>query len=155
MGENICKQSNKGLVSKITRCSFMQLNIKNTWPYQKIGKRPKQTSLQRGQTDGQQTWKMCSTCLIIRSQSVSHSESCPPGDCSCQAPLSMEFSRQEYWSSHSLLQGIFPTQDSNPGLLHCTQILYHLYPWVIRECKSKLHRGVRNYSNFILLHVAV
>ena len=50
-----------------------------------------------------------------------------------QAPLSMEFSRQEYWSSimcmekkkkntgvgcHFLLQGIFPTQGLNPGLLH-------------------------------------
>ena len=27
---------------------------------------------------------------------------------------------------HSLLQGIFPTQGSNPGLLHCRQILYYL-----------------------------
>ena len=27
---------------------------------------------------------------------------------------------------HSLLQGIFPTQGSNPGLLHCRQILNHL-----------------------------
>ena len=36
-----------------------------------------------------------------------------------QAPLSMGLSRQEYWSgSHSLLQGIFPTQGSNPCLLH-------------------------------------
>ena len=26
----------------------------------------------------------------------------------------------------SLPQGIFPTQGSNPGLLHCRQILYHL-----------------------------
>ena len=26
----------------------------------------------------------------------------------------------------SLLQGIFPTQGLNPGLLHCRQILYHL-----------------------------
>ena len=25
---------------------------------------------------------------------------------------------------HALLQGIFPTQGSNPGLLHCRQILY-------------------------------
>ena len=31
----------------------------------------------------------------------------------------MEFSRQEYWSGcHSLLQGIFLTQGSNPSLLH-------------------------------------
>ena len=28
--------------------------------------------------------------------------------------------------SHSFLQGIFPTQRSSPGLLHCRQILYHL-----------------------------
>ena len=27
---------------------------------------------------------------------------------------------------HFLLQGIFPTQESNPGLLHCRQILYQL-----------------------------
>ena len=27
---------------------------------------------------------------------------------------------------HALLQGIFTTQGSNPGLLHCRQILYHL-----------------------------
>ena len=27
---------------------------------------------------------------------------------------------------HSLLQGIFPNQGSNPGLSHCKQILYHL-----------------------------
>ena len=27
---------------------------------------------------------------------------------------------------HLLLQGIFPTQGSNPGLLHCRQTLYHL-----------------------------
>ena len=47
----------------------------------------------------------------------------------CQAPLSMGFSSQEYQSE--LLfpsQGIFPTQRSNPcllHLLHCRQILYH------------------------------
>ena len=46
----------------------------------------------------------------------------------CQAPLSMELSRQEYWSgfSHSLLQQIVPTQGSNPGLLPYRHILYHL-----------------------------
>ena len=40
---------------------------------------------------------------------------------------SMEFSRPEYGvGSLSLLQGIFPTQGSNPGLLHCRYILYQL-----------------------------
>ena len=52
-----------------------------------------------------------------------------------QAPLSMGFSRQESWSgvplpigvgSNSLLQGIFPTQGSNPSLPHCRRILYQL-----------------------------
>ena len=36
-----------------------------------------------------------------------------------QASQSMGFSRQQYWSGcHFLLQGIFPTQGSNPGLPH-------------------------------------
>ena len=44
-----------------------------------------------------------------------------------QAPLSVEFSRQEYWSGcHSLLQGIFLTQGLNPGLLLCRKMVYHL-----------------------------
>jgi len=37
----------------------------------------------------------------------------------CQAPLSMGFFRQEYWSGcHALLQGIFPTQGQILHLLH-------------------------------------
>ena len=36
-----------------------------------------------------------------------------------QTTLSTGFSRQEYWSGcHALLWGIFPTQGSNPHLLH-------------------------------------
>ena len=35
-------------------------------------------------------------------------------------------SRNTEVGSHSLFQGIFPTQGSNPGLLHCRQIVYHL-----------------------------
>ena len=36
-----------------------------------------------------------------------------------QAPLFMEFSRQEFWAGcHFLLQGIFLTQESNPCLLN-------------------------------------
>ena len=46
-----------------------------------------------------------------------------PWTAACQAPLSMEFSRQEKntgVSCHFLLQGIFLTQGSNLGLLHYT-----------------------------------
>ena len=44
-----------------------------------------------------------------------------------QAPPSMGFSRQEYYNGLSFPSpGIFPTQGSNPGLLHCRQMLYPL-----------------------------
>ena len=43
-------------------------------------------------------------------------------------------------SSHSLLQGISLTPESNLGLLHCRQILYHLS-----------HQGIKGYVNPKLL----
>ena len=49
-----------------------------------------------------------------------------------QASLSMRFSKDTGVSlytgvgCHFLFQGTFPTQGSNPGLLHCSQILYQL-----------------------------
>ena len=55
------------------------------------------------------------------------SNSLQPWTVACQAPLSVEFFRQEYWRGlPSSLQGIFLTQGSNPGLPHCRQILYQL-----------------------------
>ena len=41
-----------------------------------------------------------------------------PWTVACQAPLSMEFPRQEYWSGLLFLQGIFPAQGLNLCLLH-------------------------------------
>ena len=57
------------------------------------------------------------------------SDSVTPWTVAHQAPLSLGFSRQEYWRGlHALLQGIFPTQGSNLHLL-CLYIdreaLYH------------------------------
>ena len=91
-------------------------------------------------------------------------KSCPtlasPWTVACLVPLTMEFSRQEYWSAlplpspevkvaqscptlrphtvhgvlqarilewvaFSLLQQIFPSQESNWGLLHCKQINHY------------------------------
>ena len=44
-----------------------------------------------------------------------------------QAPPSMGFSRQEYWSGLPFPSpGNLPTQGSNPGLPHCRQTLYRL-----------------------------
>ena len=41
-----------------------------------------------------------------------------------QAPSSMGFSRQEYWSGLPFPSpGIFPTQELNPGLQHSRQML--------------------------------
>ena len=79
---------------------------------------------------------------------------CNPMDSSMlQAPLSMRFSRQEYWSGLPFPSpGIFPTEGSNPGLLHCRQILYwplHSNHWNIREYPQKpLVCDVRRGSNF-------
>ena len=52
---------------------------------------------------------------------------CNPMDCSL--PGSRPWNspgKNTVVDRHSLLQGIFPTQGSNPGLLHCRQILYYL-----------------------------
>ena len=43
---------------------------------------------------------------------------------------------------HFLLQGIFPMQESNPGLLHCRQILYQL---TMREA----HERVLNFLKYL------
>ena len=50
-----------------------------------------------------------------------------PWTVTCQAPPSMGFiGGYTGVGFHFLLQGIFPTQGSNPGLLHCRQTLYRL-----------------------------
>ena len=51
-----------------------------------------------------------------------------PRTVACQAPLSTGGSpgKSTGVDCHALLQGIFPTQGSNPGLPHCRYILYHL-----------------------------
>ena len=53
-----------------------------------------------------------------------------------QAPLSMGFSWQEYWSGLPFPSPIFPSHGSNPGLLHCGQIFYCLiHQRSITSCK--------------------
>ena len=44
----------------------------------------------------------------------------------CQAPLSMAFSRQEYWSGLPCLPpGDLPDPGFEPTGVHCKQVLYH------------------------------
>ena len=51
-----------------------------------------------------------------------------PWTVASQAPLSMGIlpGKNIGLGCHGLIQGIFPTQGSNPGLPHCRQILYRL-----------------------------
>ena len=114
------------------------------------------------------TWKTTALknfgTVRVLSPLVVSSSLWPPWTVACQAPLSMEFSRQKYWcgllfpspvdlpnpeieprspalqvdseplgkpkntgvGNLSLLRGIFPTQESNRGLLLCRRILYQL-----------------------------
>ena len=56
--------------------------------------------------------------------------------------VAIPFSRgssQPWIGSHSLLQGIFPTQGSNPGFLHYRRILYQLFI-VLGEIPRKAHQ---------------
>ena len=67
--------------------------------------------------------------LVMWAQSLNRVRpSVTPQTVAHQDPLSMEFlqARILEWVAMPSLQGIFPTQGSNPGLQHCRQILYHL-----------------------------
>ena len=67
---------------------------------------------------------MCVLCLVAQSCPTL----CYPMDCSHQAPLSKGIlqARILEWVASALLQGIFPTQGSNPGFVHCRWILYQM-----------------------------
>ena len=43
--------------------------------------------------------------------------------------------------SHVFLQGIFPTQGSNPSLPYCRWIFYHLSPWILEWISYPFSRG--------------
>ena len=93
-----------------------------------------------------------SCCFEIESCSLMSDSSWTPW-----TTQSMELSRQNTGvCSLSLLQGIFPTQGSNPGLLHCSFILYQLnhkgsiprilewvvYPFSSRSSQPRNQSGV-------------
>ena len=51
---------------------------------------------------------------------------------------------------YSLLQGIFPTRESNPGFLNCRQILYHLS---YREDPSVVEVSPMNLYDLVMLNL--
>ena len=67
---------------------------------------------------------ICAACLVAQSCLTL----CNPMDCSLPGSSVHGDSpgRTTGVGSLSLLQGIFPTQESNRGLLHCRQIPYQL-----------------------------
>ena len=65
-----------------------------------------------------------------------------------QAPPSMGFSRQEYWSGLPFPSpGIFPTQGSNLGLPHCKQTLYHLSHQGSLKCSLSVSNFLEEISS--------
>ena len=65
-----------------------------------------------------------------------------------QAPLSMGFSREEYWSGLPFPSPeVFPTQESNLGLLHCRQILHQQS----YKGSPKLRRSLRRLGEAITI----
>ena len=87
-------------------------------------------------------------CVYVFSHSVIVSaDSLGPVDCSPPGSSvhGILQARILEWGFHSLLQGIFLTQGSNPSLLHlhCKQILYHWaigVPWSAYSLSSNLNR---------------
>ena len=63
-----------------------------------------------------QMYCCCYCCLVT--ESVVSDSFATPWTIACQVPLSMGFPRQEFWSGLPFYLGIFPTQGSNPHLLH-------------------------------------
>ena len=61
---------------------------------------------------------------------------CNPMDCSLPGSLVHGILQSTRVGCYFLLQGIFPTQGSNPGLLHCRQMHYHL-SHSIKNTKNK------------------
>ena len=90
-------------------------------------------------------------CLVAQScPTVGSPMDCSLSDSSVHGDSPGKNTRVGY---HALLQGIFPTQGSNPGLMHCRWILYHLshqgskrtLEWVAYPC-SRGSSWPRNWT---------
>ena len=77
---------------------------------------------------------------LLKCQLLTRPTLCNPWTVARQASLSMEFpGKNTGVGCHFLLQGVFPTQGLNLGLLHCRQTLHHLShlnmgTWNVNRC---------------------
>ena len=101
------------------------------------GMGPRSPALQVDSLSAKTPWKP-------KMQSLSHVQLfATPWAIALQAPLSMEFSRQEYWSGLPFPSpGDLSTQGSNLGLAHCRQILYNLS-----------HRGIFDMYSILIWQI--
>ena len=88
-------------------------------------------------------YTLCCYCLVTKlCQTL-----CNPMDCNLPGSFVHGDSPDKNTGEgcHALLQGIFPTQRSNPGLLHCRLILYYLShqgsPWILEWVAYLFSRG--------------
>ena len=94
-------------------------------------------------------YKMLETKLVLVTQSCL--ALCNPIDCGPLDSSVHEISpgKNTGVSSHSLLQVIFLTQGSNPGLLHCRHVLYHLSYQGSWRLKNPRKSDIKSLGNSI------
>ena len=103
---------------------------------------------------------VCAVCLVTQSCLTL----CDTMDCSPPNSLVHGDSpgKNSEVGCHALLQGIFPTQGSNTGLLHCRQVLnvlsYHIIPQFQRKallymCKLYISKTGWNYVSLLLRNI--
>ena len=95
---------------------------------------------------------LCYVVLCLVAQS--YPTLCYPVDCSTPGSSFYRGSpgKNTGLGCYVLLQGIFPTQGSKPGLPHCRQILYHLShqgsPWILEWLSYPFSRGSSRPQNW-------
>ena len=87
-------------------------------------------------------------CLVVQlCLTFCDSMDCSPSDSSVHGDSS---GKNTGVGCCALLQGIFPTQGSNPGLLHCKWILYHLShqesPYVFTHTHTHTHTQTHTHT---------
>ena len=88
------------------------------------------------------SWDAISLCAVLCLVAQSCLTLCDPMDSSVHEDSP---GKNTGVGCHALLQGIFPTQGSNPGLLHCRWLLYQLShpgrPWILEWVVCPFSRG--------------